>query len=180
MGKKKNVVVKGNTLKIQGETFALEPEHVQVLRELSRGAHIADRHSDEAMLAIDTSKEVQAYAAELGVELDPEVMSFLATSDLDFEPRENIDLSQCLMSIDDPESDAFLDFLDIFANGKRSEREQLAAFIAESTYSYPQLAKMAVKAVASLGELDGAELVYALSENAPELMEAMLKEAKVS
>ena len=179
MGRKRNVVVNGNTLRIEGETHVFAPERIQELHELRYGAHIADEKRDEAMMAIDTRAEVEAYAAELGVTLDSEVTDFLASDVMKFEPKESVDLSERLMEIDDPETDVFLEMLGIYANGSRSEREKLSEFLTNSTYSFAQLAKVALSTVEGLGELEGGKLVSALAQNVPELIEAML-EAKVS
>lgn len=179
MGKKKNVVVRGNTLRIEGETHVFAPEREQELHELRYGAHIADEKSDKAMMAIDTRAEVEAYAAELGVTLDSEVTDFLASNAMKFEPKESVDLSERLMEIDDPETDVFLEMLGIYANGSKREREELSELLTNSTYSFAQLAKIALSTVEGLGELEGGKLIHALSQNAPELIEAML-EAKVS
>ncbi len=174
MGKKKNIVAEGNTLRIQGETFELKKGQEMVRELVAHGAHITDGR--DAELVVNTDEEVRRYAAERGYELTADDEKFLATVDLSFEPRKHIDLSKSVMKIDDPDNDAFLDMLDVFANGSRAEREKLAALIAKSTYSYAQLAKVAVNVVERLGRVSGAELVYMLSENAPELIRAMLKE----
>ena len=141
------------------------------------GMHVTDGHDE----LIDTAAEVRDYAAEIGYELTADDERFLATVESRFEPSGRyFDLSKCVMKIEGPDDDAFLDMLDVFANGSREEREKLAAFIADSTYSYAQLAKMAVKVVESLGRESGAELVYALAENSPELMKAMMREKKIA
>ena len=167
MGKKKNIVAEGNTLRIQGETFELKKGQEMVRELVAHGAHITDGR--DAELVVNTDEEVRRYAAERGYELTADDEKFLATVDLSFEPRKHIDLSKSVMKIDDPDND-------VFANGSRAEREKLAALIAKSTYSYAQLAKVAVNVVERLGRVSGAELVYMLSENAPELIRAMLKE----